>query len=326
MANPNLVKSAYATEEKKNVRVIDNNARAEERILAAQREWMERMQKEQAQPVQETYDDFGDEFDEGLNAEQLDMLTSDQNVVGTPEDLAGDVSDDMFDDSYAQEPVPEQAPAPAPPPVVQEAAPAVSEEEIEAILSDARAQAEQIIADARTSAAQLTSLAHEQGFSQGLEEGRAKGEGEVKAAFDAEIEERTRQLEEEYQKRLDEIEPEMVDTLTRIYEHVFDVNLREEKKVILHLLQTTLSRIEPNGDFMIHASSADYDAIVDEKQRLREYITNPNAVLEVVEDPLLHENECMIETDGGIFDCSVGVELSELTRKLKLLAMDRRRN
>lgn len=331
MANPNLVKSAFATEEKENVRIIDNNARAEERILAAQEEWRRRMQ--QAEPAgEEGFDeDYGDPFDEGLNAEQLDLLTGEQNVIGSPE--GGYTDDEIPPDAgfIADEeaPVMQEAPPPPPPPPAPAPAPQAMEEptaDVAGILGDAQAQADQIIADARASAAQLTALAHEQGFSQGLEEGRAKGEGEARAAIEEEFETRKRELEDEYQKRLDEIEPEMVETLTRIYEHVFDVNLREDKKVILHLLQTTLSRIEPSGDFMVHVSSADYDRVFDEKEALREYITNPNALLEVVEDPLLHENECMIETDGGIFDCSVGVELAELTRKLKLLAFDRRRN
>ena len=55
-------------------------------------------------------------------------------------------------------------------------------------------------------------------------------------------------------------------------------------------------------------------------------INNPNATMELIDDPLLNEGECMVETDGGIFDCSLGVELSELSRKLRLLAFDRRRN
>jgi len=56
-----------------------------------------------------------------------------------------------------------------------------------------------------------------------------------------------------------------------------------------------------------------------QKDELVAALTNPDANLEIVEDPTLNENECIIETDGGIFDCSVGVELEELSRKLKTL-------
>jgi flagellar assembly protein FliH len=40
----------------------------------------------------------------------------------------------------------------------------------------------------------------------------------------------------------------------------------------------------------------------------------------------MKEYECIIETDGGVFDCSVGVELEELSRKLKLLSFERKRS
>ena len=66
--------------------------------------------------------------------------------------------------------------------------------------------------------------------------------------------------------------------------------------------------------------------ITDEKDKLRENITSPNATMEIIEDPMMKENECIIETDGGVFDCSVGVELEELSRKLKLLSFERKRS
>ena len=130
-------------------------------------------------------------------------------------------------------------------------------------------------------------------------------------------------MEAEYQQIVDGLEPEMVDVLTQIYEHVFGVELRDDKGIILHLLKTTLSRIEPGNDLIVHVSSDDYDDVLDERANLEACITSPNTTMEIIEDPLLKENECMIESDSGIFDCSLGVELSELSRKLKLLSFDR---
>jgi flagellar assembly protein FliH len=45
--------------------------------------------------------------------------------------------------------------------------------------------------------------------------------------------------------------------------------------------------------------------------------------VDVVEDMTLSKNDCMIETDGGIFDCSLGTQLTELKQKLMLLAWSR---
>lgn len=329
MANPTLVKSFYTQEEKKNVRVIDNRARAEERIARYREEQMAREQEYDFSAFEEE----GDEFTEGLNAEQLEQLTADPEAYGAePEGEA------IYEgeEGGAYESVEGEA-APPPPP---QAAPrrqqnvaaltneqiAKAQEEADQILQAAQEQAEQIMAGAQEEAQQIRDAAQQEGFDAGFAEGRTQGKQEAAKELEDEYNQKLRDLDTEYQGLVDRLEPEMVDTLTRIYEHVFDVNLRGEKKIILHLLQTTLSRIEPGDDFIIHVSSADYDRMEDEKDRLREYIINPNATLELIEDPLLNENECMIETEGGIFDCSVGTELSELTRKLKLLAFDRRRN
>ena len=117
----------------------------------------------------------------------------------------------------------------------------------------------------------------------------------------------------------------MVDVLTQIYEHVFDIDLREDKGIILHLLKSTLSRIEPGNDLIVHISSDDYDEIMENKEALDACVTSPNTTMEIIEDPLLKENECMIESDSGVFDCSLGVELKEISRKLKLLSFDRKK-
>ncbi|MBP3195714.1 MAG: hypothetical protein J6N21_01755, partial [Butyrivibrio sp.] len=74
---------------------------------------------------------------------------------------------------------------------------------------------------------------------------------------------------------------------------------------------------------IVHVSSDDYDDILDERPALEACVTSPNTSMEIIEDPLLKGNECMIESDSGVFDCSLGVELSELSRKLKLLSFDR---
>ncbi len=101
------------------------------------------------------------------------------------------------------------------------------------------------------------------------------------------------------------------------------MEFKENKDIILHLIKTTLGKMESGVDIIIHVSSDDYDLVTDEKPALEEAMASPNSNLEIIEDPLLKENECIIESEGGVFDCSLGVELSELSRKLKLLSYDR---
>ena len=45
-----------------------------------------------------------------------------------------------------------------------------------------------------------------------------------------------------------------------------------------------------------------------------------STTVDVVEDAAVAKNECMIETENGIYDCGLGTQLDELRKKLMLLA------
>ena len=283
----NLYKAGWVTLDQGEKRIIDNNELIDQKILRFREEEKKRQSVLQSDEARNGGEDG---FTEGLDAEQLSQLTEDQESLSNIE-------------------IPDQE---------------AVQEQINSQLADAREQADQIIEDAKAAAQDVQASAMEQGRTLGYDDGYQQGAKEADALKEGMVHQKE-QLEADYRKMVDTLEPEMVDALTRIYEHVFAVDLRNDKNIILHLLQTALSRLEPGNDFIIHVSPDDYDMITDEKVRLRENITSPNATMEIIEDPMLKENECIIETDGGVFDCSVGVELEELSRKLKLLSFERKR-
>ncbi len=210
--------------------------------------------------------------------------------------------------------------------------PQINLEEIQAQIDEqikmAEEQAAQIVADAEASVEEIKNQAMEEGRAAGYEEGIKQAAEEIekmKADAQAEIEAEKEKQQSDFQQLVASIEPDMVDTLTQIYEHVFNVELRDNKDIILHLIRTTLGKVENGTDIILHISSDDYDLVSDEKSNLIEAMAAPNSTLEIIEDPTLKENECIIESEGGVFDCSLGVELSELSRKLKLLSFDRNR-
>ena len=283
----NLYKAGWVTLDQGDKRIIDNNELIDQKILRFREEEKKRQSALQNDAAKNSGED---NFSEGLDAEQLDQLTEDQAVLSDTEILN------------------------------QEAA----QELINSQLADAQEQADRILEEASAKAQEIQTNAMEEGRAQGYDDAYQQGAKEAEALKEDLLHQKE-QLEADYKKMVDTLEPEMVDALTQIYEHVFAVDLRNDKNIILHLLQTALSRLEPGNDFIVHVSPDDYDMIVDEKKRLRENITSPNATMEIIEDPMLKENECIIETDGGVFDCSIGVELEELSRKLKLLSFERKR-
>ena len=286
----NLFKAGYVSYDQSEARIIDSNELANRKIEAFQEQ---EMKKQRAQMLQEepSYDTAeGDDFVPGIDMQQLSQLTEDQSMLES-------VPDPQFDMEAMQA-------------------------EMDLKIQQAQEQADKIIQDAQEQANQIISQAQEEGHRQGYEAGYQEGV-QAAEALKADIEQQRGDLEAQYQQIVDGLEPEMVDVLTQIYEHVFGVELREDKGIILHLLKSTLSRIEPGKDLIVHVSSDDYDDVIEERESLEACITSPNTTMEIIEDPLLKENECMIESDSGVFDCSLGVELSELSRKLKLLSFDR---
>lgn len=333
----NLVKGMWVTLDSEDTRVIDNNELSDQKIQESYEEEMRRRARlnERMQAENGMDDMYEPTFNEGLEAEQIDRLMKDQESMegmdgmdGMPSEMSLSDFDDengmMQEQMQMQQMQQMQAPQGGPDYSDPGAIPPNIQKDIDQILNDAQIQANQIVADARNQADQILNQAreegHRQGFDQGMQEGTAKAEEKVQKT----IQKKEKELEARYERMTQSIEPEMVDTLTRIYEHVFNVSFKEDKEIILHLLQTALSRIESSGSLLIHISPDDYDMITDAKEQLMQNVVSPDTMLELVEDPTLKENECIIETDGGIFDCSVGVELEELGRKIKLLSFDRR--
>ena len=288
----NLYKAGWVTLDQSDKRVIDNNELIDQKILKFREEERKRQAVKAAENSENAESEDG--FTEGLNAEQLSQLTEDVGMLPDPDQQTA------VSEAEMQSQVNEQ-------------------------LEEAGRQAKQLVEDAQAQAQQIRQDAEDEGRNAGYNDGYQNGVAEAEN-LKKEIAKRGEELESEYRKMADSLEPEMVDALTQIYEHVFDVDLRNDKDIILHLLQTALSRIESGNDYIIHVSPDDYDMITDEKDKLRENITSPNATMEIIEDPMMKENECIIETDGGVFDCSVGVELEELSRKLKLLSFERKRS
>ena len=196
----------------------------------------------------------------------------------------------------------------------------------EELLAEAREQIAQMEAEAKATLEaerrQVLDRAKQEGYAQGYQEGQQQGIAQAESAKQS-YEAEKKRLQDEYQQMISELEPQMIDTLTGIYEHVFQVEMASQRDLIVHILTAALSRIESARDFLVHISKEDYAYVSMRKREIQVNSMIGNANLEFIEDISLHKNECLIETEGGIFDCGLGTQLSELTRKLKLLSYEK---
>ncbi len=340
----NLFKAGWVMVDENEKRIIDNNELANRKIEAFHEEEAKRMMAERQENGEDV---FFDGFSEGIGYDQINTFDENQNIIGadgmegagfddTQQAMGGDgfmdssgfVSDDMNLGMDMGEQASEQLVEEVPQINLEEIQAQIDEqlrmadEQAQQIIADANAKADEIIKQAESMRDQAIEEGRQAGYNEGFKQGEVEAE-QLKADAANEIEQEKQKLQSDFQQLISSIEPDMVEALTSIYEHVFHVEFKENKDIILHLIKTTLGKMESGVDIIIHISSDDYDLVSDEKLSLEEAMASPNSNLEIVEDPLLKENECIIESEGGVFDCSLGVELSELARKLKLLSYDR---
>ena len=194
--------------------------------------------------------------------------------------------------------------------------------EAESIIAEAKAQAMRICDDAKNQAEveknRIIADAKQQGYSEGL----ALAKEEEQTIKNEYLEKESR-LETFYQKQIDELEPQLVDLITDIYQHIFHVELQSYREILAHLISSTLRKIDGSHDFMVHVSKDDYPYVSMQKKQILTGAVSANCNVEIVEDLTLSKNECLIEAESGIFDCGLGTQLSELRQKLMLLSWSR---
>lgn len=292
----NLLKMGFADFQNVEKRVIDTNEMMEQR--------MEQLAAKQAESKKNELAGAQDGFAAGLSAETIEGLFGDgDSEDGIGSNVIKAVNSEEYEAAIAD-------------------ANAAAEEILEQARTQARAEADELIANAKTQIEKERREALAEAENQGYQEGTQRAERELDVEM-RKLAEKERQLEADYDALLKQMEPQFVDAITDVYEHLFHVELSGYREILLHLILSAMRKIEGSRNFLVHVSGEDYPYVSMEKKQLTSAITSPNATLELVEDVTLSHNQCMIETEAGIFDCGLGTQLAELTQRLKLLSYEK---
>ena len=190
------------------------------------------------------------------------------------------------------------------------------------ILEQARAQGEQVKMKARQVAEQEKEALFEQARREGYEAGLADLEQE-RAAFEASFTERERTLMEEYEKKTRELEPMATEIVVGLLQSLTGVLMETKKGIVTYLITKALEEAERSSSFLIKVSKEDIEEVRGAAEALRSLFER-DVTLEIVPDVLLKRGECMIETDAGIIDCSLGTQLEGLVEDIRLLSLQGR--
>ncbi|MBR1693164.1 MAG: hypothetical protein IJ711_10405 [Lachnospiraceae bacterium] len=284
MSKQTLLKFGYMPMTEASARVIDTNEKMEERIKQLrQKAYEDPSQFEEAQ------------FPNQLEASEVARLLADDEEPG----------EEGFSEGIQAQQMPD------------------AHEEAERILQDAEQRARQILEDAQAEAENMKNSAYQAGLVEGKKDGREAGRIEAMTEMEnakAELDQRRHQMNAEYEQRLAEMEPMLIDTLCDIYEHVLHASLIVKKDIVVQLLADTIRKVEGCKDFIVHVSRGEYEQVKERKEELLEATAAAAATVEVIEDYSLSEGECMVETENGIYDCSLDVQLAALREQLMLLS------
>lgn len=205
--------------------------------------------------------------------------------------------------------------------VTQDASALVEQAQAEAaeLVANAKNQADTIVSEAIEQAENTKKNVLEEARMLGYREGMNRANKEVEQ-LKAELQEKERRMKEEYEAQMQSMEADLVEVLTGIYEHIFQVEFSSQREVLVHLISATMRKSDSSRSFIIHVSKDDYPFVSMQKKQLMASVAGINSNVEIIEDMTLARTECLIETDGGIFDCGLGTQLGELSKKLKLLS------
>lgn len=289
----NLVKF-YNTNDNPEKKEIDTNARME-RILK------EVAQEARRKPAPASFvsavagENAEAGFVEGLDADQIEALMADEDEFGN---------------------------------VIKAVDP---EEEAERIRLEAQAKADEIVATAEQLAREFKENSRREAEiecarirtdakNEGYQDGVSQAQSEYAAQFE-DLNYKAAALEQEYQELCSSLEARFISTLADIYEHIFKVDLAEYEPLVARILADTIHNVESSKAYIVHVSAEDYPSISMEQKTMLEEAA-PGCSVDVVQDIALGPNQCLLETDNGVFDCGLDTQLKELRRRLMLLSFN----
>ena len=192
-----------------------------------------------------------------------------------------------------------------------------AKEEAKAILDAARAQADEMLNDAHKKGLQEFEEQKKNGYAAGAEALRAELE-EEKQKLIQELDISRQEYENRYQEKMDTMEQDLIEVLIQVFDHVFHIQFEDKKDILVALASNMLQNAESGKNFRIHVAPADADVMKQHVDEFTEIIGN-GAVVEIVRDPKLAENECQIETEYGLFDCGLDTEYQNLIKDIRSL-------
>ena len=179
-------------------------------------------------------------------------------------------------------------------------------------------EANEVLAQAHMEAGKIIEDDKRTGYEQGAYNAREEYESKAEA-LEREYEQKKAQLDKEYNDLKAAIEPELVETITEVFRKITYTVAEDNKEIIIGLINGVMKNSDISNEFVIRVSPDDYRFLVNNQGKI--YCAVSKEVnMDIVEDAAMKKNQCIIESDTGVYDCSLDIELNNLIRDIKLLS------
>ena len=204
----------------------------------------------------------------------------------------------------------------------EEAEPKIDLEQIQQMademLNDAQKRANQIIEEATNDAEQIKNDAKDEGYNEGYSLGNAKANEELEAQKASLLEE-DQMRRQNYENEMSHLESMLLDTILKVVNKVFHIQFDDSKEVLLYLVRKTLTSTDGCSEFKIRVNEDNVEYLNEHKEDILQRI-GTDCALDIVPDSSLMQNQCLIETENGMFDCGLDVQMDNLIKNLRSLA------
>lgn len=185
------------------------------------------------------------------------------------------------------------------------------------ITEEARAEAKKILDQAKKEAQQLHNDTFAAAQKKGYEEGMLQARKEIQK-YKTEYDEKTRRLQKEYDDMFHSLEPQMAQIIAALVEKITGIVVEDKEEVILYLVTKAVKNMDKYDEYTIRVSKEDFEYISMRKNLLLGAIGR-EVPLYITEDPGLRRNQCLIETELKVINCSLDIQLNNLITDLKLI-------
>lgn len=194
---------------------------------------------------------------------------------------------------------------------------AEAKQEAEKILAEARKQAEEILQTANLQKDSVLAEAKEQGYSEG--KSRQQEElAQLREELESEYQQKKIELDDDYQQKFECMEKDLVDVILDVFNRVFHIQFDNKKHILMYLIQNAILNIEGEKKFHIRVARGNLLFLENHKEEILDRVGH-DVELEIIADSTMDGNNCVIETESGVFDCSLGVQLENLIKDIRSL-------